>query len=124
MGMFTRMPVGRSIAAANMTAGKTKPQVYPLAPDLQTIFAALQSMRFDLADLIEVCAFRARGRRGATAYCFSFHNKPPLLTNMNHATPTRVVRNDVRQNIDLDIINRYSIEPCNFPQKKSSLVNK
>ncbi len=58
-GMFGRMEVlrgvfvGRRIAAANVAAFQALPQVHPLGPDLEAIFATLRT-GFDISDLIEM----------------------------------------------------------------------
>ena len=90
-GMLARMAVGRSIAAANMPAGETKPQVDPLAPDLQTILAPVQCRRFDVANLIEVRAFYLGGRCTAPVYCFSFHITFPRFIKESFIAPYTII---------------------------------
>jgi hypothetical protein len=54
--MLRRMSVRRRIAAADMSASKTKPQVDPGGTDLQTFLAPIRARNDILIDLIEVAA--------------------------------------------------------------------
>jgi len=57
MCMLACMAVRRRIAASNVAASETKPQMDPVATNLQTILAAVQCLRLNVADLGEMRAF-------------------------------------------------------------------
>jgi len=67
MEMLGRMLSLRLIAAADVAALLTQPKMHPLHPELETLLAALRSVRRDVAHLIEMAAaFRGlRHRRSS-----------------------------------------------------------
>src|SRR5215510_4870737 len=53
--MFRRVLVRRRIAAADVPAGQTQPQMQPLASAAQTVFTSSRAGR-DFLNLIQMCA--------------------------------------------------------------------
>jgi hypothetical protein len=54
--MFGCVLVRRAVAAANVAAFKTEPQVNPSAVHLETLLASIGSARLDVMNLIEMSA--------------------------------------------------------------------
>ena len=59
--MLRGMFVGRVVTATNMTAAQAEAQVNPPAAGAEALLATFGCSRFDIANLVEMCAFHSMG---------------------------------------------------------------
>src|SRR2546422_6987751 len=57
MEVLRGVPIGRVVAAADVTALEAEPQVHPLVAARQTLLTAVRRLRLDVADLREMLAW-------------------------------------------------------------------
>jgi hypothetical protein len=61
--MLCGVPIGRVVAAADVTALEAEPQVHPLIAARQTLLTTVRRLRLDVADLREVLALLGHARK-------------------------------------------------------------